>query len=563
MKLREVMAACLLFTLVALLFAPDAATGEGVFWHHDLRHHHYPWRVWAADQWRQGVVPWWSSQTANGYPLLAEGEGGFLYPVTMLLFVLLPSGLAMDWTVIAHQVIGAMGVYLWLRTPAPARSGPTGAVLSPAAAWLAGLSFAFSGLLISHTLYLGMQNALAWLGWALWGTRAQRWPVVALAVGMMGLAGHPQAAAFGGLLCALDAARHGLRSPKPLMFWMKWAGAALAGAVIASPQLVASLQLSQFSMRDGGVDSSFAHIGKLPALEILNFVLPALFGFDRPADVEQTYYHRGMSYWGSGEDSWEMCFYLGFPVVILAMLGVKREKWWAGVAVVAMLLMLGTPLWGLLRHLPGFGYFRFPVRFSIWFTLALAVLAGHGVDRLRLTRDVRAPTRAVRRFAFVLLFGLVLGGLGVRSQEGPIRSVLTRHYLAKTELPLIPAGLSPPPSDPLHMAALPPPELISPAQVPAKVDQIYNQLCLTTSLLSSRTWTPFFLLLLTAACLGRPRALVAVVVLDLWIFGHAYHPRLPESQTRERPVWLQPEMTELGGFRTAILDRRIRPELDA
>ncbi|MSP55923.1 MAG: hypothetical protein EXR69_10020 [Myxococcales bacterium] len=169
----------------------------------------------------------------------------------------------------------------------------------------------------------------------------------------------------------------------------------------------------------------------------------------------------------------------------------------------------------------------------------------------------------MRRFAFVLLFGLVLGGLGVRSQEGPIRSVLTRHYLAKTELPVFTAGFSPPPSDPLHMAALPPPELISPAQVPAKVDQIYNQLCLTTSMLSSRTWTPFFLLLLTAACLGRHRALVAVVVLDLWVFGHAYHPRLPEAQTRERPVWLQPEMTELGGFRTAILDRRIRPELDA
>lgn len=562
MTRREPLAAVLLFSLVAVLFAPDAATGEGVFWHHDLRHHHYPWRVWAADQWRQGIVPWWSSQTANGYPLLAEGEGGFLYPLTMLLFVLLPSGLAMDWTILGHQVIGAMGVYVWLRTPAPVRNGPTGAALSPAGAWLAGLTFAFSGLLISHTLYLGMQNALAWLGWALWGTRAQRWPVVAIAIGMMGLAGHPQAAAFGGLLCALDAARHGLQATRPVAFLMKWGAAAMAGALIASPQLVASLQLSQFSMRDGGVDTSFANIGKLPALEVFNFVLPALFGFDRPVDIEQTYYHRGLSYWGSGEDSWEMCFYLGFPVVVLALLGLKREKWWAGVAAVAMLLMLGTPLWGLVRHLPGFGFFRFPVRFSIWFTLALAVLAGHGIDRLRASRDVTFPSRLVQLSAFVLLIGFVLGGLGIRSQEQAVRSVLTRHYMAKTELPALPPGVSPPASDPLHKAALAPPELITPAQVPAKVDQIFNEIWLTTSLLSTRIWTPFFFLVLTGACLGRPRALIAVVALDLWVFGHDYHPRVPEMKTRERPVWLQPEMTEMGGFRTAILDRRIRPELD-
>ncbi len=557
MTRRELLAAFLLFVAVAIAFAPDAATGSGVFWYHDLRHHHYPWRVWAAEQWRHGVVPWWSSQTANGYPLLAEGEGGFVYPPTMLLFALLPSGLAMDWTILGHEVLAAMGVYCYLRTPPASSRGPARGPLSPSAAWLGGFVWAFSGFMVSHTLYLGMQNALAWLGWVLWAGRARNWPVVALAVGMMGLAGHPQAAAFGGLLCALDAARGAMVAGDGVRTLVKWGTSAAAGVVIASPQLVASLQLSRFSMREGGVDASFANIGKLPVLEAFNFVLPALFGLDRPVDIDQTYYHRGASYWGSGEDSWEMCFYLGFPVLVLALLGLRRQRWWGGVAGLAMLLMLGTPLWALVRHLPGFEYFRFPVRFSIWFTMAMAVLAAQGWDVARTARSVDLVARRTLYAGWALFLALVGGGLALRAGEGPVCAVLTSHYLAKAEAPAD-SG----PVDPLHAAALAPAEVIPTEQVPEKVDAIWHELWLTTSVVSTRVWSPFLFLVLTGLAMRRPRALIGLVVLDLWLFGSDYHPRVPEEQTRERPVWLQPGMTEPGGFRTAILDRRIDPSLD-
>ena len=38
---RELLVVIVLFALVAVAFAPDAADGSGVFWYHDLRHHHY------------------------------------------------------------------------------------------------------------------------------------------------------------------------------------------------------------------------------------------------------------------------------------------------------------------------------------------------------------------------------------------------------------------------------------------------------------------------------------------------------------------------------------------
>ena len=554
----EFVFAAALFALVAFAFAPDAATGSGVFWHHDLRHHHYPWRVWAAAQWRAGEVPWWSSQSANGFPLLAEGEGGFFYPPTMLLFAFLRSGLAMDWSVLGHQIWAGLGVYLYLRTPSPGQSGPAGRAVGPVPAWLGGLIWAFSGLMISHTLYLGMQNALAWLGWALWGAKARRWPMVALAIGMMGLAGHPQAAAFGGLLCALDAVRWSVAAPRPLRMFASWAAAAAGGLAIAAPQLLASLELARFSMRQGGVSGAFAGIGKLPIVEVFNFVLPALFGFDRPVDVQQTYYHRGLSYWGMGEDCWEMCFYVGFPVVILALVGLRRQRWWGAVAGLALLLMVGSPLWSLVRLLPGFGYFRFPVRFSIWFTLALAMLAAHGLEQLRMARQVRSLGRSARYGAWALLIGFLVAGLAIRFGEPMIREVLTHHYEARAQA----FAAMAPVMDALHAAALPPPEVTAAAGVPAKVDSILAQLRETTSLLSPRVWTPVLLLAMSGLLLRRPKVFVLLVAVDLWLFGHDYHPRVPEAQTRAQPDWVSAEMVTPGGYRTAILDRRVDPALD-
>lgn len=548
---REALLALVFFVLVAVLFAPDAATGSGVFWHHDFRHHHYPWRVWGAGQWAHGVVPWWSSGAANGFPLLAEGEGGFLYPPTMLLFVLLPPGLAMDWTVLGHHAWAALGMWAFLRSPGrePGRVVPG---VSSVAALLGGVAWGWSGFLVSHTMYLGMQNALAWMGWALWGARTGRPAWVALSIAMMGLAGHPQAAAFGGLLLGL----HALATLRGRALF-QWVGAAVTGAIVASPQLLASVKLSGSSMREGGVADLFANIGRLPPQELLNGVLPELFGFDRPADVQQIYYHRGDSYWGSGENYWEMCFYLGIPVVVLALLAARRHKAWVALAGVALLLMLGGPLWSLVRLLPGFEFFRFPARFAIWVTLAVAVLAAHGYDHLR---TLPHPGRVGRRLvllAWVGGIGIVGAGLLLRAGEEPVRAALTHHYEARAELP-------PPPDDlpPLQRAALPGADVTPPDAIPAKVEQVWYELWKSTSLLSHRVFLPIGLLLLAAAFARRPRLLLPLVVLDLWLFGHDFHPRVPVAMTEARPSWLNDEMTQPGAGRVTVLDRRVDPALD-
>lgn len=524
------------FVLVAVLLAPAAATGEGVFGYHDLRHHHLPWRSWAAAQWAAGEVPWWASGAGNGFPLLAEGEGGFLYLPTMLLFLIAPDGLALNASVLGHHVFAAMGMWAFVRALGLRHLAPV----------VAGLGWGFGGFLVSHALYLGMQNGLAWVGWLLFATVTRRWWLTAFGVGMLGLAGHPQGAAFAGLLVGAHAF-HAL-APRDRL---RWGAGVAAGMVIASPQLLATAELARHSLREGGVSGGFASIGAMPIQEMVGLVLPYAFGFDRPADIVETYYHRGTGYWGSGVNSWETCVYLGVPLATLAVLGLRRSRFWTGALVLAGLLMLGGPAWALVRHLPGFEFFRFPGRFAIVAVAATSVLAAYGFDAVR--RMARpAPVRAALLWV-VAAFSLTTGfaHLGLHTRQPEVAGRLDRHFRAQLDRPPPAPAISA-----LAAAALPPPEPEVAAEIPAKVERILADLARSTDPRSPRVWVPVLLLLTTALALRRPRLLVAVVALDLLAFGKNYHPTVPADSVMAPPQWLSPAMTTPGGFRTTVLDRR-------
>ncbi|NOY26282.1 MAG: YfhO family protein, partial [Oligoflexia bacterium] len=396
MRRHPVVVVAIVLAVLTALWGFDAVTGSGIYWAHDLRHHHMPWRAWAASEWLAGRVPWWAPDVANGFPLLADGQAGILYPPTMLLFMVLPPALALNWSILLHTWWAGLGAFQLARAHK----------LRPEAALVGAIAFGFSGFLASHTVYLGMQNAVAWLPWALWAIMDRRWAWLGISTYMMAVAGHPQAAAFGLLLCGVTA------------LWQRqylpFALAVGVGLLAASPQLLATIQLTDFGMRQGGVDASFSNIGALPPQELLNMVLPDIFGHDTPADVLQTYYHRGNGYWGQGLNHWEMCFFLGVPTVVLAglaalpLVGRRRAEaagnvprkavlFWVLVGLFSVVLMLGNLgiLWPILHRLPGLDGFRFPVRFSLVLTVAACVLAALGAqvlmlrDQASLRRDAR------------------------------------------------------------------------------------------------------------------------------------------------------------------------------
>ena len=103
--------AAFILAVLTIFWAPDAVTGNGIFWVHDLGHHHGPWRAWAASEWLAGRVPLWSTAVANGFPLMAEGQTGVFYLPTMALFMGLSPQLAVNWSILIHLWWAGLGAF--------------------------------------------------------------------------------------------------------------------------------------------------------------------------------------------------------------------------------------------------------------------------------------------------------------------------------------------------------------------------------------------------------------------------------------------------------------------
>ena len=408
MKTRQAVVA---LVLAVVAQAPDVLAGA-IHWVHDLRHHHHPWRHWAAQRWADGEVPLWSADVGGGFPLMADGQTGVFYPPNLLLGWLLPSEHALSVGLLLHGIVAALGAFWMCR-----RMGR-----SVEASLFGGLAFSLSGFLVAHTIYAGMISVAAWAPVAVglaWELRDRRTAAAFAGVTALVLtAGHPQVAV---LVLALAGAVFLHRTPRRLDLGL---GGFVAGVSIASPQIAATWELVRFSARDGGVDAGFASMGSLPPWEAINAILPRFWGWERPADIPLTYMHKGAAYFGTGENHWEDCFYLGLPVVALVGLAflTKGERFWKGVAVAASILMLGKYglVWLVVRHLPVLDHFRFPVRFSLVLTLAAVVLATGALDRV----DSKRLERSAAVVLAVVVGAAIAGVLGASILEGPLVGLL-------------------------------------------------------------------------------------------------------------------------------------------
>jgi hypothetical protein len=337
--------------------------------------------------------------------------------------------------------------------------------------------------------------------------------------------------------------------------------------VVLAPHLQTFALLPQ-TLRAGGVSAAFANIGSLPVQELLNGVLPHLFGLDRPGDITETYFHRGISYWGSGVNHWETAFYLGFPTVILAALGARKHRLWVALVGVSLMLMLGgnTPLWPLLRSLPLMDGFRFPARFSLLLTMGVVVLAAFGFDRLLRREHPRRLALALLVGGGLLWAGMTAAWVGLDITDAPLRDKLTAHFMTRTTA-------LPPPADVDPMLAMvePPPATLAVDAVPEKVEQVMAELRESTAPLGARVLTPVFVLLLFGALLalrerlGDRRLVWAIIVLvygDLWLFGAGYNVRSAPDTVRATSPALGLVQATPGLWRTTVVDRRQDPALD-
>ncbi|MBI5955975.1 MAG: hypothetical protein HY871_03140, partial [Chloroflexi bacterium] len=353
----------------------------------------YPYQAYAAEALRDLRLPLWNPRIFTGVPFLANLQAGLLYLPNWPLFLSTSVPKAYAYSVALHVFLAGCSTYLLARL---------GLGLGRYGALSAGLVFMFGGFLAGQVGHINQLNAAAWLPLLLLLVHlaccTRRWRYVVLAgvfLALQFLAGHAQESfmtmvilgryalwkAIGQITLSsadeVPGSGAGLRRR-----WAKLSGGLLIlaaviviGVGLAAVQLVPSAELAAQSVRSGGVTYRQAVSFSLDPRKILVYLLPNF--------AENPFY--------------EYLGYVGVLGLLLALYGVAKrgkEPWVRFnllLALGALVLAFGgyTPLYRLLYYLvPGFGLFRVPARWLMVYSLAMALLAGVGMDSLSRGREV-------------------------------------------------------------------------------------------------------------------------------------------------------------------------------
>ena len=187
--------------LIVWLFGP-ALVGRSSFAFRDAAHFYHPLFEWTRDQWSAGRVPLWNPHESLGVPLVGENTSSVFYPGKLLFALPGDFTLLYNLYVLGHVALAAATAYALARHYR----------LSPMAALLAAVAYAFSGNVLFQVYNVVFLVGAAWLPLAVLAADrmlAERsaWAAVGLggAMALMILGGDPQMAYDAGLLALLAA----------------------------------------------------------------------------------------------------------------------------------------------------------------------------------------------------------------------------------------------------------------------------------------------------------------------------------------------------------------------
>jgi hypothetical protein len=365
---------------------------------------YYPWRLFAAETLRSGLLPLWNPYQFCGTPFIANGQSAVFYPLN-LVFWLLPTAAAFGWSAWLHLVLTGWFAYLFLRRIGTGRVGS----VAGAVVWQG------NGFFIA---WIHLPTVLCTASWlplilllvegALLRRRARLAVPAGLALGLSYLGGHPQVFLFIALLTAAYIIARGLSRAAGQTFRQRaarlLATGAVAGAVglgLASVQLLPTLDLLRIAHRAfvPGPESYRAFLSHaMPPIQLGGLLMPHAFG------------HPALGSYAGRDNYAEFACYVGIVALPLALWAIFASRTWharflGATTLIVFLIVLGTPInQPLYRWLPGFNRMGEPGRVLLIACFALSLLAGMGIDEL--TRRLDRPTRSL--FSGLMVASVVL-----------------------------------------------------------------------------------------------------------------------------------------------------------
>lgn len=432
LKPSQLLPPILLAILPLILFWRWLIYGEVLYWG-TIMLQFWPWHHLVRESLLQGQWPLWNPLLGNGTPLLANLQSAVFYPPN-LIFLFMPTAHALTLSIILHLSLAGLTMYFLARH----------LQLTSFAATMAALTYMFSGYIVGRTQFVVMVHATAWLPLLLLlsdrlATRRRivdaLWLAVVLAIQL--LAGHAQLWFYSlcmtsgyivfrswqtGRQITQPTSDHALSLGVQSQSWSSRVSilsrSSLAGAritdllqtisylalavllalVICAVQILPTAEYLANSPRSDGAERTFALTYSMWPWRLVTLLAPNFFG--NPAQD---------NYWGYA-NYWEDHAYLGILPFLLALTGIWysfKEGWqWLRppqdeisaipplealkivpfltvFALISLILAMGwnTPiyLW-VFEVVPGFSFFQAPARLLIWYTVAMAILAGVGAQ---------------------------------------------------------------------------------------------------------------------------------------------------------------------------------------
>ena len=349
----------------------------------------YPWSFDYARELAHGRLPFWTDLMTNGFPMVAEGQVGPYYLPHLVTYFMLPFRVAYTWSIPAHILIGGVGAYAFARRSGLAKEG----------AAFAAVVFSFSSAYGGCFYTTGTLRVLTWLPWSLlllersadkenpWLTTAG---LLTAATGLMWTAGFPQIALYAEFYLFLYALLRFRFALRPLCVF---AAASAAGAVLAAPQILPTLELASVSIR-AGQGADFALWGSVPPPAAVSLLFPE---------------------WGKLA---RVSFYIGVVPLFLAAAACAlpkraQEKTHLFLAALFFLFALGkyNPMFSFLVSKISAPAMRNPSKFLFFTCISLGFTAGWALDRLRAGTDERTAKRLRRIFVGLAFIAVVVPGV--------------------------------------------------------------------------------------------------------------------------------------------------------
>ncbi len=407
-----VVLAALLLVTIFIVARGRVLTGEETFLLRDLGTTHRPAAVVFAQLGFARTNPY----ASFGQPYLGNPNLLVAYPF--------PKSAGISAQIVMHLALCLTGMFVLLRRMAT----------SPEGAFLAASAFTLSGYVLSATASLNAVTTIAWVPWLLVVadvlgrgplTRA-RFALAVVVIAVASLAGEPVLLGIAILLAAASAFAHGGKRALA-----RFALCGVAAGLLTSPVHFATFVAAMDSARVklGFTFANAASASFHPA-RLAEILAPLFFG-DPSHLVAGAWWGYAVS---GGMPPYIYSAAFGVIPLLLAAIGgaatrFRAERFWWGTVLICFVLSLGGYLPGAewaYRVLAPLHAIRFPIKFYLFTTLALAILSGRSFDHLAAAPPL-LRRRAVQALAFFSAFSFV-AAFALRQNLGAFAALLARTW---------------------------------------------------------------------------------------------------------------------------------------